>query len=741
MEARAGRVDFAMRHFGRCRRLLDADENLWLTSAAYIDECGVLAISGNTISAAEYARRGAALAQESGWSKGIVAAAANLAFLAVQTGDAEEADRQLAIAASQTFTSPALTCGLAETTADAAMAKGHYKEAETLLRSYRDPSDKIPPWYTLNATGTLIRLLLKTGRPSEALALSSKGFSAARAAGLSGYAVSFQLAGAEAGVALGENPEAGALPFEEISSDSPPALWAALYRTLGIALEFSQAASATDWLHRAARVSRALGDRKTLSDSVVNGLALKNYPSSGPPGGGLDSAVALLEFAGQPHILGPEAFAILEGSRCTDAAALVVCGPAGLHIVSSIGWTIPEALAAASTFDSGVERLPIGQRSNESWTLVVRPPRALDAYCKYASLRKLLSIALTMDEYRCREKQRTALWPADSIDGDPDCIWASEQMVETLNIAHRVAATPLSILITGETGTGKEMLARTIHRASDRAERPFLPFNCAAVPRDMLESQLFGYRKGAYTGADVPFPGIIRSAAGGTLFLDEIAEMVPGTQVKLLRVLQERTFRRLGGRQEQTVDVRVIAATNVNPMEAVRTGKLREDLFYRLNVFAIELPPLRDRKEDIPLLAHHFLTEFNARNGKAVRAVDQDAQYLLAHYPFPGNIRELRNVMERATILADGDFIEPKHLPPTLVAKGEETLPTVTFSPGTTVDEAERRLIVLTLDHTRNNKTRAAEILGISLKTLHNKLNRMREQFGERRRDAAEKRG
>jgi DNA-binding NtrC family response regulator len=157
-------------------------------------------------------------------------------------------------------------------------------------------------------------------------------------------------------------------------------------------------------------------------------------------------------------------------------------------------------------------------------------------------------------------------------------------------------------------------------------------------------------------------------------------------------------------------------------------------------VFAIELPPLRDRKEDIPLLAHHFLTEFNARNNKSVRAVDQDAIYLLEQYPFPGNIRELRNVMERATILAEGDFIEPKHLPPTLVAKGEETLPTVTLSPGTTVDEAERRLILLTLDHTRNNKTRAAEILGISLKTLHNKLNRMREQLGDRRQEAGAKR-
>ena len=295
-------------------------------------------------------------------------------------------------------------------------------------------------------------------------------------------------------------------------------------------------------------------------------------------------------------------------------------------------------------------------------------------------------------------------------------------------VIEQAAPTLASVLISGESGTGKELIAQTIHELSPRSSFPFVAINCAAIPETLLESEIFGHEKGAFTGAHDRRTGVFELAHRGTLFLDEIAEMMPATQVKLLRVLQERTFRRLGGRQEQTVDVRVIAATNVNPMEAVKSGKLREDLFYRLNVFAIELPPLRERKEDIPLLAQHFLTEFNERNGKSVRAVDQDAIYLLENYPFPGNIRELRNVMERATILAEGDFIEPRHLPPTLVTKGEETLPTVTLSPGTTVDEAERRLILLTLDHTRNNKTRAAEILGISLKTLHNKLNRMREQ-------------
>src|SRR4051812_23267659 len=294
-------------------------------------------------------------------------------------------------------------------------------------------------------------------------------------------------------------------------------------------------------------------------------------------------------------------------------------------------------------------------------------------------------------------------------------------------VIEQSAPTNASGLIWGESGTGKELVAQTIHELSPRATFPFVAINCAAIPETLLESEIFGHEKGAFTGAHDRRTGVFELAHRGTLFLDEIAEMQPATQVKLLRVLQERTFRRLGGRQEISVDVRVIAATNVVPQEAVNSGKLREDLFYRLNVFALDLPPLRARREDIPLLVQSFLNEFNKTNNKAIRAVDQEAMYILERYPWPGNIRELRNVIERATILAESEFIEPRHLPPTLISRGEESLPTLTIAPGTTVDEAERRLILLTLDHTRNNKTRAAEILGISLKTLHNKLNRMKE--------------
>jgi DNA-binding NtrC family response regulator len=305
-------------------------------------------------------------------------------------------------------------------------------------------------------------------------------------------------------------------------------------------------------------------------------------------------------------------------------------------------------------------------------------------------------------------------------------IGTSPSMRKVYQVVEQAAPTSASVLIWGESGTGKELVAKTIHQLSPRANQPFVPINCAAIPETLLESEIFGHEKGAFTGASDRREGCFELADRGTLFLDEIAEMTPATQVKLLRVLQERTFRRLGGRNEQTVDVRVIAATNVSPIDAVRTGKLREDLFYRLNVFAIELPPLRLRKEDLSLLIQSFIAEFNTRNNKHVAAVEPAAMRVLDQYGWPGNVRELRNVVERAVILSSGEFIELKHLPPLVTEATDSNKPSVALTPGITVEEAENRLILMTLEHTRDNKTRAAEILGISLKTLHNKLNKLR---------------
>ena len=383
-------------------------------------------------------------------------------------------------------------------------------------------------------------------------------------------------------------------------------------------------------------------------------------------------------------------------------------------------------LTAQGTVDSAVEAIKEG--AYDYLSKPVEPQRL------QILLQKAVERQDTLREVRALRRQLREKGSFGRIIGNSPGIRTVYRVIE------QAAPTNASVLISGESGTGKELVAQTIHELSPRATFPFVAINCAAIPETLLESEIFGHEKGAFTGASERRTGVFELAHRGTLFLDEIAEMMPATQVKLLRVLQERVFRRLGGRQEISVDVRVIAATNVNPQDAVNNGKLREDLFYRLNVFAIDIPPLRERREDIPLLVQTFLTEFNRTNAKSIRAVDQEAMYLLERYPWPGNIRELRNVIERGTILAESEFVESRHLPPTLISRGEASLPTLTISPGTTVDEVERRLILLTLDHTRNNKTRAAEILGISLKTLHNKLNRMKDEEGIRSQEAGDRR-
>jgi len=302
----------------------------------------------------------------------------------------------------------------------------------------------------------------------------------------------------------------------------------------------------------------------------------------------------------------------------------------------------------------------------------------------------------------------------------------SRKMQEIFALIERVAPSTASVLITGESGTGKEMVARTLHELSPRKSKPYVAINCSAIPETLIESEIFGHEKGAFTGALERRAGCFELAEEGTLLLDEIGEMPAGTQAKLLRVLEDRKLRRLGSKTETEVNVRVVAATNKVPEEAVARGELRNDLYYRLNVFNIEMPPLRDHKEDLPEIIDALIYDLNEKHGREIAGVDDAVMKAFQAYSWPGNVRELRNSLERAVILATGKLVETRHLPPgfgTAQVRTMEVDPNaIHLGVGTTVEEAERQLILRTLTSTNNNKTRAAEILGISLKTLHNKL-------------------
>jgi len=304
-------------------------------------------------------------------------------------------------------------------------------------------------------------------------------------------------------------------------------------------------------------------------------------------------------------------------------------------------------------------------------------------------------------------------------------VGTSPAMQDVMRQVEMAAPSTASVLITGETGSGKEMVARSIHMLSPRAERPFVAINCSAIPESLMESEIFGHEKGAFTGAAERRIGCFELADGGTLLLDEIGEMPAQTQAKLLRVLEDRKVRRLGSKVETPVDVRVLAATNKNPEEAVADGHLRQDLYFRLNVFHIHLPPMREHKEDLPQLVDHLLADISTKHHKKVIGVGSDVMDLFKSYPWPGNVRELRNVLERAAIASDRGTVSRQHLAADFgrtPATTNSGLGALRFPVGTTVDAAERELILQTLNATNQNKTRAAELLGISLKTLHNKL-------------------
>ncbi len=461
--------------------------------------------------------------------------------------------------------------------------------------------------------------------------------------------------------------------------------------------------------------------------------ASKVSPLPSPPPD-LDTAVALIELGGHPHILAREALAAIDAAGCARAVALVATGAQGPRVLECRGWDERQALAAARKPGTS-DVLALGEHRDEPWQLIVEARPELEHRCTLIAIRKLVGTALTLDRHRRDEQQRAALWPAEALDGDPESIWASEQMSEVLSVARRIAPTPLSILVTGETGTGKEMLARAIHRASDRADRAMLPFNCTAVPRDMIESQLFGYRKGAFTGADTSFAGIIRAAAGGTLFLDEIAEVPLDVQPKLLRFLETHEIHPLGEPQPVKVDVRVIAATNARLEQLVAEGRFREDLFYRLNVVRLKLPPLRERREEIPPLVDHYLRKYGDEQKRGrLTLSDETLEYLLL-YAWPGNLRQLANEVRRMVAMAEADStLTPAQLSPEIQAS-RRTIPAVPAEEPAVrvridqplpvaVEILEQTMVKIALDRTHGRVEEAARMLGISRKGLFLKRRR-----------------
>ncbi|MGQ9497362.1 MAG: sigma-54-dependent transcriptional regulator [Desulfotomaculales bacterium] len=410
-----------------------------------------------------------------------------------------------------------------------------------------------------------------------------------------------------------------------------------------------------------------------------------------------------------------EAFKCLEQEEI-NAALVDIRMPDmdGLELFARIrdaGYRLPVILITAyGTTDTAIQAMKLG-----AFDYVLKPFNIEELLL---TVKKAVEVDQMARQVKALRRELAGEAPEEELIG------RSPAMLEVSKEIGRFADTDNTVLITGETGTGKELVAGALHRNSRRREGPFVRINCAAIPENLLESELFGHEKGAFTGATGRKLGKFELAEGGTIFLDEISEMSPAMQSKLLRVLQEKEFDRIGGTRTIRVDVRIIAATNRELAQMVRDGAFREDLYYRLNMVTIRVPPLRERKEDIPLLAEYFVRKAAAREEKPVQGIAPEALDLLVTYDWPGNVRELRNVCERAVILARGPVILPEDLPPSLQP---EFRPDTGFAPrGATLreilDDVERSVILRTLREHNYNRSKTAQALGINRRTLYNKL-------------------
>ena len=404
---------------------------------------------------------------------------------------------------------------------------------------------------------------------------------------------------------------------------------------------------------------------------------------------------------------GTAADAVAQHREGADLVLLDVGLPdaSGLTVLAQIKDADPDTLVIMLTAETGVETAVEAMKAGAFH--YATKPFDLDEVMLVVG--KALETTQLRREVRTLRARQAQPYSARSIVGD------SQPVVAVRELLHRIAVSPATtVLLTGESGSGKDLAAKVIHYNSSRAARPFMNITCSALPETLLESELFGHERGAFTGADRQKRGLLESADGGTVFLDEIGEMVPLLQAKLLRFLEEKSFKRVGGSSDIKVDVRVIAATNRSLEDEVKKGRFREDLYYRLNVMGVPLPPLRDRRDDVPLLLNHYIDSYNTEFRKKVRGVTPGALAALKNYGWPGNVRELRNAVERAMLLTDGSELAEEHFP-MLRSQGSSLSAEVALPPaGINLEGLERSLVVQALERSGWNQTKAAMLLGLN---------------------------
>jgi DNA-binding NtrC family response regulator/tetratricopeptide (TPR) repeat protein len=780
VETKRGLADVARAHIRQGRAILAGHENVWLEGSAAIDDACICFLDSDIDGALRFASDALRISELSGDRATRVAALVDLAHACLALGDLEKGRSYLERAMASCEPGGSAQLAILDGLAQHQLAIGHYEECERLLDHTQAIAEQFPMrpgYYESWSYRTRMQLLVRRHRLTEA----QEFFTAITSAGLGDshpalWALLETLC-AETHV-RSRDLGAAALQLDPVLRDymgSSVDVFSEAQRVIGEALVISGLPDlGVRHLERAAGVLGATQNLSARSESlhtlvmsVSRSLANDPGPVWQPEvsrrpcdavtyradttstavetregsGQSIENVVALFEIAGQPVTFGLETLRLVVDSHCTSHT--VLCrrhhghqsdGKATVLAWAGCGFGRAEEIAQCK----GPGDLLALDSAEAPLLLLISAPRPdFGSQTRYWALRRMATVALHLERVRAASMALTALWPVEDSWQHGSAAFGSPRMAELVQTLRKIAPSDLPVLITGETGTGKEVLARLVHKSSGRAGRQFVPFNCAAVPRDLVESQMFGHRRGAFSGAIDAAQGIIRAAAGGTLFLDEVGDLAPETQPKLLRFLESGEIQPLGEASPVKVDVRVIAASNADLERLVAQGRFRDDLFYRLNVIRFKVPPLRERREEIPALVQHFLSECSESLGKGgIRIADETMEHMLL-YSWPGNVRQLANEVRRLVALAEPDsVVMPGHLTEAIMGdrcinsgssglnEARGTIVRLNQPLASAIEQVERAVIKSALQTSSGRLDVAAKALGVSRKGLY--LKRLR---------------
>ena len=778
IEARRGFLDNASEHIRIGRSLMSGSENVYFRAMA-ANDASCIAFSLSDLNATrDEARTALRESGKSGHAAIMRAALTNLAHVELARGRFPLAAHFFERAARMSPPAGTTQAGITDGLAQLSLARGDLAEAARILATARRWTPESPKgtwYYGLWTSVTDAKFLIRQQRPEEAAEMLTGALAGAHELAEPILTSSLELTLLEAQARSGA--AARATPDIDVALrtwTSTIDLLAEFGRVVGFALAAGGSLDAgRSWFERGAHALVSAGNHTALAGladsyseavaartglsrtSLVTAAPLETLPPRprrivrrldactplvGPPAdataASMERAASVVDSGAYPPVVGHEIMHALFDTRCVSNAALAAARAGKRPDVDSwfgCSWTQARELAARPS-----RRIDLGPWQGREYTIAVTVPTEVGRLVTLVAIERLVAAARFQHKARNEERERVALWPIERFEDAEDVVFCSSEMTTLVATARKVAVANINVLVTGETGTGKEVVARVIHGSSPRANRPFIPFNCTAVPKDLADSQLFGHRRGSFTGATADHPGVIRAAVGGTLYLDEVGDIGLDVQPKLLRFLESSEIQPLGEPRPQRVDVRIIASTNRNLQQMVADGQFREDLFYRLNVVPLHVPPLRERREEVPPLAEHFLRRAARDFAKEGLHLAEETMEYLVLYRWPGNVRQLANEMRRMAAMTEpGAVLMPEHLDPAITA-GRKTVVVdrASLAPAELVvrldqphaaliEHAERTQIKYALAQCGGRVEDAARLLGLSRKGLYLKRQRL----------------